>query len=137
MPTWTGQDFSFDWGAPNKWDSGSPPQEDDLVVIPGGQTFDAPVVPAGTKVKALNLQGGGLQGLLEVTEDIQWTGGYVAFGLRTGPFGRMTLSGSAKKSGGGRIEAPFELHLLQARDLELSDGAELVSPLLMTSVDGT
>jgi hypothetical protein len=128
MSTWTGKGFSFDWNDADNWDSGSPPGEDDDLVVGGGQTYDAPDVPPRTRVKRLFLSGGGLLGAPpSVTERFEWTGGYLARGADAGSAG---VVGIRQQPG----EAPLELHegllevgsaRLENATLKLSQGAHI------------
>jgi len=100
--TWSGAK-SFEWTESDNWGGGVPGPDDD-VIIPGGGSHPAPVPPAGTVVRNLEISGnGGLQARLAVTSSFSWLGGqiYAGVDLRQA---RIDVAGKGNQRTGGTIE---------------------------------
>ncbi|WP_185123874.1 glycoside hydrolase domain-containing protein [Streptomyces sp. TLI_185] len=101
------------------------------MVVPGGQTYDSPVPPAGTVVHALEVSGGGLQARMSVKSSFTWQAGKLDDGLDLGQ-ARIHVLGRGGQATGGNIEI-LTIGTLTETDLGMSGGARLTNSGLLST----
>jgi len=130
--TWTGRHLSESWAEADNWTPRPPTEDDDddvIPLVPFGQGYQAPLVPAGTQVRRLEMSGVELIGRLGVREQVIWNSGGLTDGLALGPAAVVMITGSAPDVPPKRLAGLLELRsaqLVGAR-IHLGGGARIVN----------
>jgi hypothetical protein len=127
--TWTGGDSSFHWAASKNWSPGVPTEDDD-VVIPARAPYNQPEPPAGTRVHALRLEGGGLAARLAVSDRFEWLGGTLQAGLDLGT-AKLIVTGDGGQS--SRSDITSANTTLRNAVIGLSQGARFLNTGTLSS----
>lgn len=129
--TWTGQDGTFHWGAAKNWNPSVPTAQDDIV-IPDRKPWNIPDVAPGTRVRSVRLEGGGLQGRLQVATHFTWLGGRVHKGIELGAAQLIMRGGGPliEMAGGVTTSAYTSI---DSAEINLGEGAQLVNTGQLTT----
>ena len=127
--TWTGGDNSFTWTALKNWDIAVPTEDDDII-IPAAARFNFPIAPAGTRVKRLRLEGGGLSTRLTVNDRFEWLGGTLEAGIDLG-MAELIVSGDGGQGSRGHITSGKTT--FKGAVVALSEGARFTNNGTLTS----
>ncbi|MDC0771745.1 glycoside hydrolase domain-containing protein [Streptomyces sp. HD] len=130
--TWTGQDGTFHWNAAKNWSPSVPTAEDDIV-IPDRTPWNIPSVAPGTRVRSVRLEGGGLQGRLQVATHFTWLGGRVRNGVELGA-AQLILRGEGPliEMVGGVVTSAYTS--IDGAEINVSEGMQLVNTGQLTTV---